>query len=217
MTPPAGGGGGGVIGLSVGGNAARHVGDDLNAKGSGQRRPANDPRNHQHDPQCANYRAPLPRQQRHEEHRPQRPTERSDPTQHAEGRTGDCPGPRKETATRRKGRGVFWHEATVLVCLPLAALFGLSPLCSLTLCGSEREGTGGGAARSCRHTPTTTTSPLATPFARSNGVRCWPSLCPLRPPWQTVPVVRSDVDGACPSATSPPGCCTGCQHCNGCH
>ena len=30
-----------------------------------------------------------------------RPTERSDPTQHAKGRTGDCPGPRKEAATRR--------------------------------------------------------------------------------------------------------------------
>ena len=30
-----------------------------------------------------------------------RPTERSDPTQHAKGRTGDCPGPRKETTTRR--------------------------------------------------------------------------------------------------------------------
>ena len=36
-----------------------------------------------------------------QEHRPQRPTERSDPTQHAKRRTGDCPGPRKETATRR--------------------------------------------------------------------------------------------------------------------
>ena len=36
-----------------------------------------------------------------QEHRPQRPTERSDPTQHAKGRTGDCPGPRKETTTRR--------------------------------------------------------------------------------------------------------------------
>ena len=33
--------------------------------------------------------------------------ERSDPTQHAKGRTGDCPGPRKETATRRNvTRGV---------------------------------------------------------------------------------------------------------------
>ena len=36
-----------------------------------------------------------------QEHRPQRPTESSDLKQHAKGRTGDCPGPRKETATRR--------------------------------------------------------------------------------------------------------------------
>ena len=36
-----------------------------------------------------------------QEHRPQRPTERSDPTQHAEGRTGDCPGPREGATTRR--------------------------------------------------------------------------------------------------------------------
>ena len=35
------------------------------------------------------------------EHRPQRPTERSDPTQHAKGRTGDRPGPRKGATTRR--------------------------------------------------------------------------------------------------------------------
>ena len=40
--------------------------------------------------------------ERHQqEHRPQRPTERSDPTQHAKGRTGDCPGPRKGATTRR--------------------------------------------------------------------------------------------------------------------
>ena len=38
---------------------------------------------------------------------------------------------------RRLGRGV-WHEALVLVCLPLAASIGLSPLHILTLCGSER-------------------------------------------------------------------------------
>ena len=79
--------------------------------------------NNQHNPQYANYWAPLTRkrhipphsaQPRHtnrwaprtrkrhpQEHRPQRPTERSDPTQHAKGRAGDCPGPRKETTTRR--------------------------------------------------------------------------------------------------------------------
>ena len=35
-------------------------------------------------------------------------------------------------------RGGVWHEAMVLVCLPLAAPIGLSPLYILTLCGSER-------------------------------------------------------------------------------
>ena len=35
-----------------------------------------------------------------------RNTGRSDPTQHAEGRTGDCPRPRKETATRQNVTGV---------------------------------------------------------------------------------------------------------------
>ena len=45
--------------------------------------------------------APRTRKRHQQEHRPQWPTERSDPTQHAKGRTGDCPGPRKETATRR--------------------------------------------------------------------------------------------------------------------
>ena len=91
--------------------------------GPPQQKQSNDPQNNQHNPQYTNYRAPLtrkrhipphPAQPRHtndwaprtrkrhqQEHRPQRPTERSDPTQHAEGRTGDCPGPRKETTTRR--------------------------------------------------------------------------------------------------------------------
>ena len=84
----------------------------------GQQTQANDPGNNQHNPQYANYRAPLMRKQhipphsaqpqhtndwapqtrkRHQqEHRPRRPTERSNWTQHAEGRTGDCPGPVKE-------------------------------------------------------------------------------------------------------------------------
>ena len=89
----------------------------------GQQKQSNDPRNNQHDPRYANYWAPLTRR-RHilphpaqpwhpnhwapemrkphqKEHWPQRPTESSDLTQHAEGRTGDSPGPRKETATRR--------------------------------------------------------------------------------------------------------------------
>ena len=88
--------------------------------GGGQ---SNDPRNNQRNPRYANYWAPLtrkrhipphPAQPRHtdhwaprtrkrhqQEHRPQRPTESNDPTQHAKGRMGDRPGPRKETTTRR--------------------------------------------------------------------------------------------------------------------
>ena len=56
---------------------------------------------HSAQPQHTNYWAPRTRKRHQREHRPQRPTERSDPTQHAKGRTGDCPGPRKETTTRR--------------------------------------------------------------------------------------------------------------------
>ena len=56
---------------------------------------------HSVQPQHTNYWAPrMPRKQK-QENRPQRPTESSNPTQHAKGRTGDCPGPRKETTTRR--------------------------------------------------------------------------------------------------------------------
>ena len=95
----------------------------LRTEARGQQKQSNDPGNNQHNPQYANYWAPLtpkrhipphPAQPQHtdywalrtrkrhqQEHRPQRPTERSNPTQHAKGRTGDCPGPRKETTTRR--------------------------------------------------------------------------------------------------------------------
>ena len=48
---------------------------------------------HSAQPQHTNYWAPRTRKRHQQEHRPQRPTESSDPTQHAKGRTGDCPGP----------------------------------------------------------------------------------------------------------------------------
>ena len=51
--------------------------------------------------QHANYWAPRTQKRHRQEHRPQRPTESSDPTQHAKGRTGDRPGPRKGATTRR--------------------------------------------------------------------------------------------------------------------
>ena len=56
---------------------------------------------HSAQPRHTNDWAPRTRKRHQREHRPQRPTERSNPTQHAKGRTGDCPGPRKETTTGR--------------------------------------------------------------------------------------------------------------------
>ena len=56
---------------------------------------------HPAQPQHTNYWAPRTRKRHRQEHRPQRPIERSDPTQHAKGTTGDCPGPRKGATTRR--------------------------------------------------------------------------------------------------------------------
>ena len=114
----------------------------------GQQKQSNDPHNNQHNPQYANYWAPLthkrhipphsaqPRHTDHwaprmrkrhqQEHRPQRPRERSDPTQHAKGRTGDCPGPRKETATRRNvtqgGGGGRGRESQPQVAASLSTL-----------------------------------------------------------------------------------------------
>ena len=56
---------------------------------------------HSAQPRHTKYWAPRTWKQHQQEHRPQRPTENSNPTQHAKGKTGDCPGPRKETTTRR--------------------------------------------------------------------------------------------------------------------
>ena len=56
---------------------------------------------HSAPPQDTNYWAPRTRKRHQQEYRPQRPTESSDPMQHAKGRTGDCPGPRTGTSTRR--------------------------------------------------------------------------------------------------------------------
>ena len=56
---------------------------------------------HPAQPRHTNYWAPRTRKRHQQEHRPWRSTERSDPTQHAKGGTGECPGPRKETTTGR--------------------------------------------------------------------------------------------------------------------
>ena len=56
---------------------------------------------HSAQSQHTNYWALRTRKRHQQEHRPQRPTKSSDPTQHAKGRTGGCPGPRKGATTRR--------------------------------------------------------------------------------------------------------------------
>ena len=56
---------------------------------------------HSAQPQHTNDWALRTRKRHQQEHRPQRPTESSDPTQHAKGRTGHCPGPCKGATTRR--------------------------------------------------------------------------------------------------------------------
>ena len=56
---------------------------------------------HSAQPQHTNYWAPQTRKRHQQEHGPQWPTESSDRTQHAKGRTGDRLGPRKGATTRR--------------------------------------------------------------------------------------------------------------------
>ena len=110
-------GGGGWGGLHAHRNAARHV-DDLNAEGEwaaktvkrAPQQSAQPPVRRLLGPASA---PPHATTRHHTERRPQRPTERSDPTQHAKGRTGDCPGPRKGTATQRN---VTRGEGGAVVC-----------------------------------------------------------------------------------------------------
>ena len=75
---------------------------------------------HPAQPQHTNHWAQRTRKRHQQEHRPQRPTERSDPTQHVKVRTGDRPGPRQETTTRNNtechtgGQGVQGFAGRVL-------------------------------------------------------------------------------------------------------
>ena len=143
------------------GNTARQVVDGLRTEACGQQGQSNDPRNNQHNPQYANYWAPLTRKRhipqhpaqplhtnhwaartrkRHQqEHRPQRPTESSDPTQHAKGRTGDCPGPRKETTTRRnvtRGAALCRPDIRLLNC---GCIEQRPFICALVCCSERRD------------------------------------------------------------------------------
>ena len=92
---------GGAPGPHTRGSVTRRVVEARRAEARGQRKPSDGTRRNQHSPRHTNDWALRTRKRHQQEHRPQRPTERSDPTQHAKGRTGDCPGPRKGTTTGR--------------------------------------------------------------------------------------------------------------------
>ena len=153
--------------------------EEAQGRGYGQQTPSNDPHNNQHNPQYANYWAPLTRkrhipphsaQPRHtndwaprtrkrhqQEHRPQRPTERSDPTQHAKGRTGDCPGPRKGATTGRNvTRGAIFgtpHDPACASATPRSSAGGPGRRVHLQRYAgrprAHQEGVEGGATPPC--------------------------------------------------------------------
>ena len=81
---------------------------------------------HSAQPQHTNYWALRMRKRQQQEHRLQRPTESSDPAQHAKGRTGDCPGPCKGATTRRNvtqgGRTVRCARAVPALCEKLPVI-----------------------------------------------------------------------------------------------
>ena len=111
---------------------------------------------HPAQPRHTNDWAPRTRKRHRQEHRPQRPTERSDPTQHAKGTTGDCPGPRKGTATRRnvtRGGGGLSRRMSLLCRRSSAASFRTGSGCARAGqpsrngaegLGQERPNRGGG-------------------------------------------------------------------------
>ena len=68
---------------------------------------------HSAQPRHTNYWAPRTRKRHQQEHRPQRPTESSNPMQHAKGRTGECPGPRKGATTRRNVTQGIFHGGNI--------------------------------------------------------------------------------------------------------
>ena len=65
---------------------------------------------HSAQPQHTNYWAPRTQKRHQQEHRPQRLAESSNATQHAKGRTGDCPGPVKEQQPDRRSHSGFLSE-----------------------------------------------------------------------------------------------------------
>ena len=108
---------------------------------------------HSAQPQHTKYWAPRTRKRHQQEHRPQRPTESSNPTQHAKGRTGDCPGPRKGTTTRRNVTQGVWKRGANDPPPPRTFLFHPCEKCA---CAPVKSGTG--VERGARHVVSATSS-----------------------------------------------------------
>ena len=90
-------------------------------------------RQHPAQPRHTNRWAPRTRKRHQQEHRPQRPTERSDPTQHAKGRPGDCPGPRKGTTTRQNVTREGGQGASACLFGPLGRSWALTAPAAISL------------------------------------------------------------------------------------
>ena len=138
---------------------------------------------HSAQSQHANYWAPRTRKRHQQEHRPQRPTESSDPTQHAKGRTGECPGPRKGATTRRNVTqggvwyGMVWYAlryrewlAGRSLTLPVFRA-GVRGQLAVTLgCCPPGSWGGGGGGCCCA-------LPIDLPVPLCSCLLCWPGPC----------------------------------------
>ena len=107
---------------------------------------------HSAQPRHTNHWAPRTRKRHQQEHWQQQPPDCSDPTQHTKGRTGDCPGPCKETTIQRnvtQGGGggastdpLRWGTTLPAVCWPM-------PMCPSLPLSRPRSGW----KKACRSCP----------------------------------------------------------------
>ena len=97
---------------------------------------------HPAQPQHTNHWAPRMWRRHQQEHRPQQPTESSNATQDAKGRTGDCPRPPKETTTKRNVTQGAWavHLLSSRRSSSMGVQMGRAPPSASTQCHSPERG-----------------------------------------------------------------------------
>ena len=218
---------GGATGPHAHRNVARHVVDDLKVEGSRQQKPVKRPPQQPAQPQYAKYWARVTQKPHHREHRLQRPSEHNGPSQHAMGRPGHCPGPHKETATRRN----VTQGAALSLALSLSLSFSLSLSCGL---GPPPQGlrchktpsslrlhsapppkpqhqtqptfamnnTGKPPTPSVSHNPMTSVASTAAPLARTHSPSV-PAACAPVPPGHTGSAAHPSGEPCTAPATAP--------------